>query len=49
MKVSNKELLDISVNIEREAQAFYEELASHISEPFITNYFFLMAKDEAHH
>ena len=49
MKVSNKELLDISVNIEREAQAFYEELASHISEPFITNYFLLMAKDEAHH
>jgi rubrerythrin len=49
MKVSNKELLEISVNIEREAQAFYEELASHISEPMISNYLLLMAKDEAHH
>ncbi len=49
MKVSNKELLDISINIEREAQAFYEELASYISEPMISNYLLLMAKDEAHH
>ena len=49
MKVSNKELLDISVNIERKAQAFYEELANHISEPIISNYLLLMAKDEAHH
>jgi len=38
MKVSNKELLDISIKIEREAQAFYEELASYISEPMISNY-----------
>ncbi len=49
MKVSNKELLEISTNIEREAQAFYEELASHVSEPMISNYLILMAKDEAHH
>ena len=49
MKVSNKELLDISIKIEREAQAFYEELASYISEPMISNYLLLMAKDEAHH
>ncbi len=49
MKVSNKELLEISTNIEREAQAFYEELASHVSEPMISNYLLLMAKDEAHH
>ncbi len=49
MKVSNKELLDISVNIERQAQAFYKELANHISDPFIKNYLLLMAKDEAHH
>ena len=49
MKVSNKELLGISTNIEREAQAFYEELASYISEPMISNYLILMAKDEAHH
>jgi len=49
MKVSNKELLDVSVNTEREAQAFYEELASHISDPMIRNYLLLMAKDEAHH
>jgi rubrerythrin len=49
MRVSNKELLDISVNTERAAQAFYEELASYISEPMISNYLILMAKDEAHH
>ncbi len=49
MKVSNKELLDISVNIEREAQAFYKELANHISDPFAKSYLLLMAKDEAHH
>ncbi len=49
MKVSNKELLEISVNTERAAQAFYEELASHVSEPIISNYLILMAKDEAHH
>ena len=49
MKVSNKELLDISIKIEREAQAFYKELASYISEPMISNYLLLMAKDEAHH
>ncbi len=49
MKVSNKELLDIIINIERKAQAFYEELANHVSEPMISNYLLLMAKDEAHH
>ncbi len=49
MKVSNKELLDISIKIEREAQAFYKELANHISDLFIKNYLLLMAKDEAHH
>ncbi len=49
MKVSNKELLEISVNIEREAQAFYKELANHIADPFVKSYLLLMAKDEAHH
>ncbi len=49
MKVSNKELLDISINIEREAQAFYEELATRIPDLFVKNYLLLMAKDEAHH
>jgi rubrerythrin len=49
MRVSNKELLDISVNIEREAEAFYKELSSHISDPFVESYILLIAKDEAHH
>ena len=49
MKVSNKELLEISVNIERGGQAFYEELPNHIADPFVKNYLLLMAKDEAHH
>ena len=49
MKVSNKELLDISVNTEREAQAFYKELANYILDPFVKSYLLLMAKDEAHH
>lgn len=49
MKVSNKELLEISVNIERGGQAFYKELANHIADPFVKSYLLLMAKDEAHH
>ena len=49
MQVSNKELLDISINMEQEAQEFYKDLASHISEPIVKNYLLLMAKDEAHH
>jgi len=49
MKVSNKELLDFSVIIERETQAFYKELENHISDLFVKSYLLLMAKDEAHH
>ena len=49
MEVSNKKLLDISVNLERGAQAFYNELASHISNVITKNYLLLMAKDGAHH
>ncbi len=49
MKVSNKELLEISVNIERGCQAFYKELANHIADPFVKFYLLLMVKDEAHH
>ena len=49
MKVSNKELLDISVNLERGAQEFYRDIAGHISEPLVKNYLLLLAKDEAHH
>ena len=49
MEVSNQELLEISVNIERETQAFYEELANHIADPFVKSYLLLMARDEAHH
>ena len=48
-KITNKELLDISVKIEREAQVFYKELAGHISDMMVKNYLLLMAKDEAHH
>lgn len=49
MKVSNKELLDFSVIIERGCQAFYKELANHIADPFVKSYLLLMARDEAHH
>jgi len=49
MKVSNKELLDFSVIIERETQAFYKELENHISDLFFKSYLLLMARDEAHH
>ena len=49
MEISNKELLDISVKIERETQAFYKELANHIPNRFFKSYLLLMAKDEAHH
>jgi len=49
MEVSNKKLLDMSVNIERETQAFYNELANHISDIIINKYLLLMTKGGAYH
>ena len=49
IKISNKELLEISVNIEQEAQVFYKELANQVSDLMVKNYLLLMARDEAHH
>jgi len=47
MEVRNKKLLEISANIERDIQAFYNELASHISDIITKKHLLLMAKDRA--
>ena len=49
MEVRNKKLLDISVNLERGSQEFYNELASHISNIITKKHLLLMARDGAHH
>ena len=49
MEIQNSELLEVSVKMEKHAQDFYIELATHISDPMVKNYLLLMAKDEANH
>ncbi len=49
MEINNTELLEISVKIEQEGQAFYKEVANHISDPVVKPFLLLMAKDEAEH
>lgn len=49
MEIRNKKLLEISVNIERDTQEFYNELASHISDIITKKHLLLMAKDKAQH
>lgn len=49
MEVGNRELLEISTKIEQEGQAFYKQLATHISDLMVKNFLLQMAKDEAEH
>lgn len=49
MKISNRELMELSIKIEQEGQAFYKKLAPHISDPVVREFLLLMAKDEKEH
>ena len=49
MEIKNEELLNICVKIGEEGQAFYKELANHVSEPVIKEYLLIISKEEAKH
>jgi len=49
MVVTNSELLELSIKVEREGQRFYAELASHIDDPKVREFLNLMVKEEAAH
>ena len=49
MVVTNSELLELSIKIEREGQRFYGQLAEHVDEPKVQEFLNLMVKEEAAH
>lgn len=49
MVVTNSELLELSIKIEREGQRFYGELAKHVDDPKVKEFLKLMVKEEAAH
>lgn len=49
MVVTNSELLELSVKIEREGQRFYNELIAHVDDPKVKEFLRLMVKEEAAH
>ena len=49
MVLTNSELLELSVRIEREGKRFYSQLAEHVDDPKIQEFLNLMAKEEAAH
>ncbi|KMP10409.1 hypothetical protein UZ36_07715 [Candidatus Nitromaritima sp. SCGC AAA799-C22] len=49
MVISNKELLEISTQIERDGRLFYAELSKHIEDPTVQDFLQVMAKEEAQH
>ncbi len=49
MVVSNSELLELSIKIEREGQRFYSQLAEHVDDPKVQEFLKLMVKEEAAH
>ncbi len=49
MVVTNSELLELSVKIEREGQRFYAQLAEHVDDPKVKEFLNLMVKEEAAH
>jgi len=49
MVLTNSELLELSVKIEREGQRFYSKLAEHVNDPKVQEFLNLMAKEEAAH
>ncbi|MBC8287583.1 MAG: ferritin family protein [Nitrospinae bacterium] len=49
MVVTNSELLELSIKIEREGQHFYSQLAEHVGDPKVQEFLKLMVKEEAAH
>lgn len=49
MVVTNSELLELSIKIEREGQRFYAELAKNVDDPKVQEFLKLMVKEEAAH
>ena len=49
MNVTNQELLEISLKIERDGKKFYRELAEKIKDKQVSEFFQLMAREEALH
>jgi len=49
MNITNQELLELSTQIERQGQIFYETLSKHITDPEIKEFIALMAREETLH
>ncbi len=49
MVVTNSEILELAIKIEREGQRFYSELSSHVDDPKVREFLNLMVKEEAAH
>ena len=49
MNITNQELLEISLKIERDGKRFYNELAKKVIDPKVSEFFQIMAKEEALH
>ena len=49
MNITNLELLGISLKIERDGKRFYSELAEKVTDPKVSEFFQIMAKEEALH
>lgn len=49
MVVTNSELLELSIKIEREGQRFYDELIEHVDDLKVKEFLKLMVKEEAAH
>jgi len=49
MNIANQELLEISLKIERDGKRFYNELAKKVIDPKVSEFFQIMAKEEALH
>ncbi len=49
MDISNQELLEISLKIERDGKRFYSKLGKMVTDPKVSEFFQLMAREEALH
>ena len=47
--ITDQEILDLALKIEREGQAFYERLGRHIKDPTVKNFVQQMHKEEIQH
>lgn len=49
MNLTNEELLEISIKLERDGKRFYTELGNIVQDPVLKDFFRLMAREEAKH